>query len=419
MAVMGKRGTMSGNRARRDYGTGSVYQRADGRWVGAISAGWTERGTRRRVSVTADTQAEAKRRLRKKIQDLEAGAIADASGRATVKAWSDQWLPMAERALSPHSMTATRSAVGKWIVPTIGHRRFEQLNPADVRAVLDAQRKAGKSSSTQRRTHSVLMKMLKAAQAEGYPVAPRVLAVEAPQKAVNDRTDVPVDAAARMLMAADDPAAVRWLVAFTQGLRQGEALGLTREQIDLEQNTLTISWQLQPLPYTEKRNRRSGFRIPDGYEARQVRDRWHLVRPKSRAGWRIIPIVPVVRAPLAAWLDVAPPAPQGIVFYHPVGDPPKRDDAAWYALQDAAGVRHPDGRHFTIHEARHATASILLELGVDPVVITAIMGHSSILSSRPYMHTRAAVLVDALERVASRLTLPTAETAAQPTPQPE
>lgn len=404
---------MAKTRARRDYGSGSIYQRADGKWVGAVMAGWTERGTRRRVTVVAATEAEAKRRLRHKVQAMEDGAAVDASGRRTVKQWADEWLPIVERKLRPNSLNADGSAVRKWIVPTIGHRRFADLSPRDVRAVADAQRKAGRSSSTQRRTHSVLMQLLLAAQAEGYPVPARVLAVKAPSKAANDRTDVPVDDAVRMLeKAAEDPAGARWVAAFLQGLRQGEALGLTRDAVDLDRGILELSWQLQPLPYNITRDRGSGFRVPDGYEARQVRGRWHLVRPKSDAGWRVIPLLPWMTSALEKWFEVMPDNPHGIIWYHPAGDPPKRDDAAWYALQDAAGVRHStrldkDGQpaHYTIHEARHSTATLLLEAGVDPAVITAILGHSSFVSTRAYLHTRTDRLAEALGKVAERLAI--------------
>ncbi len=418
---------------RRDYGAGSVYQKCEarygcppldtdgerpghkcqGRWIGAVSAGWTERGTRRRLTVTATTEAEAKRRLRKKVQEVEEGAASEASSRKTVKAWAEEWLPIVERELSPNAMEKTLTATRKWIVPTIGHKRLADIAPADVRAVMDKMRREGLVSSSQRRYHSVLIQMLKAAQGEGYAIAPRVLAVKAPAKSVSDREDIPVSDAVRMLeVASTDPAGARWVAGFLQGMRQGEVLGLTRDAVDLDRGILILSWQLQPLPYRVTRDRTSGFRTPDGYEAKQVRGRWHLVRPKSDAGWRVIPLLPWMTEALRAWFEVMPESPHGIVWHHPVGDPPKIDDAAWYALQDAAGVRHParldaDGEpgRYTIHEARHTTATLLLEAGVDPAVITAIIGHSSIVTTRGYQHVNAAPLAAAMEKVAERLAL--------------
>jgi integrase len=110
---------------------------------------------------------------------------------------------------------------------------------------------------------------------------------------------------------------------------------------------------------------------------------------------------------LTAWRELAPPSPHGLVWTTPDGGPIyyKVDDAEWYALQEAAGVQHPNGRHFTIHEARHTTATLLLEAGVAPEVIIAILGHSSILTSRSYMHVNQAPAREALEKVAERLQL--------------
>ncbi|WP_341856378.1 tyrosine-type recombinase/integrase [Brachybacterium sp. GPGPB12] len=68
-------------------------------------------------------------------------------------------------------------------------------------------------------------------------------------------------------------------------------------------------------------------------------------------------------------------------------------------------MRHPDGRYYHLHECRHATATILMALGVDTQVIIAIMGHASILSTRRYQHADLEMMRRALEGVASRLQL--------------
>lgn len=393
---------------RREYGSGSVYQRADGRWMGTLDVGWSAKGTRRRITVSGKTQAEAKRKLRDKRLAIEREGLAPTSSRATVKTWADQWLPMQERHLSPNAYAATRSAVTRWIVPTIGHKRLDLLTPGDIRAVSQAQRKADRSTSTAVRTHSVLTGLLKAAMAEGFTVPPRVLLTKKPTLAVNDRADIGVDNARAILEhAADLPHGSRWVAAFLQGIRQGEALGLTWPQVDLDAQTITISWQQQALPYRISRDRSSGFRVPDGYEARQLKGALHLVRPKSKAGWRVIPLIDAMAAVLTAWREVCPPSSDELVWPNDDGTPRyyKADDREWYALQDAAGVRHPTGRYFTVHEARHTTATLLLEAHVDHAVVIAILGHSSILTSRGYQHASQSVARAALDDIAARLQL--------------
>lgn len=421
MTTEGRAAVTDSKAPRRDYGAGGMYQRADtGRWVAVIEAGWTARGTRRRVTVTGKGclggcaprchhRADIKRKLRDKRNEIEREGHTDASARTTVKAWSESWLPIIERSLTPNAYTANASAVRRWIIPTIGHKRLDALNPGDIRAVADAQRKAGRTSSTQRRTHSVLKSMLKAAVDEGHAVPQRVLAVKPPARSISDRDAIPSDDAHAIIDAAcQRPDLSRWLAALLQGMRQGEALGLTWDEVDLDAETITVSWQLQALRYRIPRDRTSGFRIPDGYDARHLDGAMHLVRPKSRAGWRVIPIIDPMRAALEQWRTIMPPSPQGLVWPTETGRPTyyKDDDAEWYALQDAAGVRHSSGRRYTIHEARHTVATLLLEAGVDPAVMTAILGHSSVLTSRGYQHVRTHSTRKGLEQVAEALGLP-------------
>ena len=398
---------------RRDYKSGSVYQRAsDGLWVGTLDVGWTERGTRRRVTVSAKTQAECKRRLDRKRAEVRDGGAPTVSARTTVKQWAEEWLPQVERTMRPSSFATARSSLNLWVIPTIGHKRFGNLTPADVRAVAQAQRAAGRSSSTELRTHSVLTTMLKAAMLEGHPVHPRLLQVKPPTKAVSDRDAMTVEQALAILpWAGTLHHGSRFLAALLQGMRQGESLGLTWPAVDLDANTITIEWQLKALPYRVARDRTSGFRIPDGYETRQLKGALHLVRPKSKAGYRVIPIVPVMREALVAWRDVQrdliPDNPHALVWPDLDGSPTysKTDDSEWYGIQQAADVRHPAGRRYGIHEARHTTATLLLECGVDPAVVVAIMGHSSILTTRGYQHVRTERAMEALGLVAERLQL--------------
>lgn len=394
---------------RRDYKTGSLYQRKrDGMWVGTIEAGWTAEGTRRRIVVTSKSKATAKRKLRDKRLEIERDGVAPISGKATIKTWATEWLAIEVTRLRPSSYNAARVAVNKWIIPTIGHKRFDLLTPGDIRAVATAQRDAGRSTSTQRRVHSVLMSLLKAAMAEGYPVPPRLLVMKAPVTAVSDRDAMTVPEALAVLeQAAYRADGSRWVAALMQGIRQGEALGLTWAEVDLDANRLGITWQLQPLPYKIKRDRRSGFRVPDGYEVRQVKGAMHLVRPKSRSGVRVIPLVPWMATALAAWRQVAPASPHDLVWPAADGGPrlARDDDAAWYALQEAAGVEHPAGRPYGVHEARHTAATLLLEAGVDESVRVAILGHSSIQTTRGYQHVRTDQALAALSKVAARLQL--------------
>ena len=403
---------------RQDYGTGSLFQRAsDWRWVATFEAGWNAEGGRRRVTVSGKGceggcpvrcthRTTIRRKAERKAAELERGEAT--TGRATVKQWADDYLVMRQRDMSPKGYNAAASPIRKWIVPTIGHRRLEQLTPADVRAVADAQRKAGRQGGD---THRVLKTMLKAAIAEGHQVPPRVLEVKAPKAQKSDRQSMTVDEGlACIAVAGEMPHGVRWLFTLLYGQRQGECLGLTWDAIDFEVGAFgeaVIEWQLQPLPYKVPRDRSSGFRVPDDHESRHLVDSYHLIRPKSRAGYRVAPLLEPVRNALLAWQEVAPESPHNLVWPEPNGRPrnDKHDRAEWHALQTKAGVAHPSGRPYHVHECRNFAATMLLEADVPEHVITDLLGHSTLVTSLKYRTRRREPLLEAMQRVGERLQL--------------
>jgi integrase len=392
-------------RKRRQYGTGSVYRRAsDGRWFGAYDVGFKKDGSRDRRTVSAKTEAEAKAKLKKKLRELDRGE--GATSRTTVKAWAQRWLEETAKSVTPNAHTTDRAAVG-WIVETIGARTLDQASPADFRAVGDAVVNSGRSTATAARYQGTLRRMLTAAKIEGYAIQAGVLLVSGRSPDVSDRSDMTIEEALACLEVASTlPHGSRWLAGFMLGgPRINEALGLTWPMVG--DDAVSLAWQLQPLPYRIPRDRSSGFRVPDRYEKVQLENRMHLVRPKSKAGWRVVPVVPILGDALALWQQAAPASPHGLVWPRLDGGPADEnaDRDEWHAIQGTAGVGHRLGRPYHVHEIRHTAATMLAALGVDEATRIAIMGHSSIASTRAYEHRDLTLIRGALEKVAGRLAL--------------
>lgn len=416
---------------RTQWGTGSMYQRtSDWRWIASVEAGFTASGGRKRPTVSGKGcvggcrpkcphVGAIKRKLRDKRVELEARSKS-VKRTTSVAKWADQWLESIESHVTPSAYETDRAAV-RAIVAAIGQEKLSDLTPADVRAVAARLRRQGRSSSTALRYQGSLMRMLKAAAVEGYNIPPNVLLAENPKAAVSDRDAVKVDEAVKVLahLAALPPTdelvlsggVSRWALTFLQGHRSAETRGLTWPQVDLDAETLTISWQVKALRYLEKGNPAAGFRVPDGYEARHLVGAYHLVRPKSSAGWRVQPLVPWAANALRLWREGAPDNSHGLVWPGGVrkGKVWPRNAAGhleeWHDLQAAAGISHPDGRPYHVHEIRHGTATLLLALRVPESVRIAIMGHSTIASTRKYEHVDLTQARAALERVAERLSL--------------
>lgn len=398
--------------SRREYRTGSVFQRSsDSRWIGTLEAGYTASGARKRVTVSAKTEAECKRKVRDKRLELEREGRTNVKRTTSIARWAETWLDMIQPRVRPSAYETDRAAV-RAIVAAIGAVKLSDMTPADVRSVAKYLRGKGKSTSTALRYHGSLIRMLKAASLDGYAIPPNVLLAEPPKAAVHDRRALPMDETARIMgHLSPMPDRSRWALAFLQGVRQAEALGMTWDQIDLERGLLTVSWQLKSLRYLDKDNPAAGFQMPDGYEARHLIGATHLVRPKSKAGHRVIPLVPWATTALLEWRDQAPPNDLGLVWPgndrkgHSWPRNAANDRDEWHAIQKACSVAHPSGRPYTVHEIRNTTATLLMELKVAESVRIAVMGHSSIATTRGYEHVDQAQALLALGAVAARLGL--------------
>ncbi|WP_425414034.1 tyrosine-type recombinase/integrase [Pseudoclavibacter soli] len=330
----------------------------------------------------------------------------------TLKRWADQWLVQRQRVVRPGTFVSDRSSVARWIIPTLGHISLDALTPADVRMVAAVQENAGLALPTMQRTHAVLRKILTDAVAEGYQVSQRTRETGGPGTGPTSRQALHIDDVMRIFATIRQrPDATRWVAALVAGLRPAEALGLTWEMVDFDAATLTLAWQLKSLPYMERRRPESGFRVPRGFESRRLVGAYHLVRPKTRAGIRVVPMMSWLAEALAAWRTRAPSSPFDLVWARDDGTPRSAefDRAQWYEIVDHAGVKVKlsDGgsRRPLLYEARHTAATLMLANGIDETTIKAVLGHSTVLSTQAYLHADHTRTRSALEASAASVGL--------------
>ena len=385
--------------AKRTYGSGTIYQRDDGRWIARIEAGWTPSGSRRRISVSGKTEAEARRKLRDAQRKIAESGEKAVTTRITVRAWSVEWLPILQaRSRHGHYVTS-KGNVNKWIVPAIGAKALGTLTPADARRLEHHIRDAGGSQAVIKTVISTLRTMLKDARAEGHHVPDGIFEMQRPQLPASDRDAIPLSDVAKLLKKVEDADLVRWVLAFSLGIRQAEALGLTWQHVDLDAGTIDVSWQLQSYPTGE---------VPAKYRSRHLTGSHFLIQPKTGAGDRVLPLTRLAHAALTTWRDASTPNPWGLVFTtHDTrlgrdgGPLPRRSDIdrkAWKDLQKAAKIEpHPSGRDWHIHEIRHTTATMLAAEGVPQSIAEHILGQASLVKT--YRHLKAADSRSAVDRI--------------------
>jgi integrase len=404
-------------RGRRTYGDGSLFQRSDGYWVARLELGWDHQGKRKRWQGVSKTQSGALDKLRSARQEVaNTGTIASAS--MTTEAWLNQWL---DEIVAPNTrpMTAQgyRQTVRKYLIPQVGKVPITKLTPSHVRAL---HRKVEEASSlgNANMVFRVLRASLSAAEREG--IVPRNVAKLVQTKASKVTRKALTTDQARTLIAKSsaDPLHSRWTAALLTGARQGEVLGLQWDRVDLEAGTMDISWQIQAMPY--KHGCKGGndkptcgrkaaghcpnkaLDIPSGYEYEHITGAKCLVRPKSSAGLRKIPMPPMLVDALRKRRreSIATPNPYGFVWTDSAGNPidPRDDLDAW-----KEALAKYDLPVLPIHSARHTTATLLMELGVDVTIIQAIMGHSQATTTQGYQHADLSMARKALDNLGSSL----------------
>jgi integrase len=299
------------------------------------------------------------------------------------------WLDtIASRKVRPSTLAGYRTCL-KRINPVLGHHRLDKLQPEHLEAFYTRLEADGLSSTTALLHHRVISRALKVAMQRGRVARNVATLVDAPTARREEVQPLTAAEARKLLEVATElPNGARWSVALALGLRQGEALGLLWDAVDLDAGTLTVRRALQ----------------------RQAGEGLVLVEPKSRAGRRTIKLPDALRDALRVhrvrqteqrlaagnvWED------RGFVFCQPTGRPidRRRDWQDWKTLLKAAGVR--DAR---LHDARHTAATLLLQQGVPARVVMDILGHSQIsLTLGTYSHVVPELAQEAAERMGKAL----------------
>lgn len=418
---------------KRDHGQGALYfVKSEGLYRGVVDVGFWPDGRRRQKTVRSKTKRGAQKKL-DEIQDEidKYGAPLDRA--MTVESWANHWLETVCRPkMKPKPYSAYRSNVNVWVVPLIGKKRIAQVKPSDLRTIYKAITDAGRSSTTALKIHNLMSAMLESARLDGIVGRNVARDVVPPKAAVSTRGALATDDALAVLRtAARHVDGTRWWVALLAGMRQGERLGATIDSIDFVNLRFTVQWSLTEATFEHRCGELAGGKWPcgkqragscpdrrlivaDGLEYRQLDGRLCLVRPKSDKV-RTFPLIPQLAEALKRYLTATAdvPNPHGLIWRNADGSPmtATQDNDAWRMLLleagliDAEQAKAPKDRAVgtaeppTTHWARHTTATVLMELGVDAKIIGEIVGHATTQVTQRYQHVSSDAAKAAMEAI--------------------
>ncbi len=374
---------------KQSNGAGSVYRRADGRWVGQffVPAGQG----RKRKYLYGRSEKQVRELLREQQFRLSRNLPLD-NERLKIGEWLGHWLrETVADSVRPKTYRAYEAMIRLHFKPALGSVRLAKLTAQDIERYRNARLADGLAPKTVRNQLTVLRQALDVAVSRDLIARNPATLVKQPPAKQYEVTALTLEDAKRLLVAtASDRLSPLYALALGMGLRQSECLGLRWSDFDATQGILSVARTLQRIgsefvigETKTKRSRRTLFlpvRLVETLERWRVRQLEE--RLESGGDWQG-----------GIWGDLMFTTPQGepLIGYNVT--------RRFQTLLKAAGLQR-----MRFHDLRHGAATVLLALGVDMRTIMETLGHSQIHVT---MNTYASVVPqlkrDAAERMDSAL----------------
>lgn len=365
---------------KRGNSEGSITRRSDGLWEARV----TLDGGKRK-SFYAKTRQEAARKLNEALRDRDSG-LPVVGGKQTVEQYLTSWLAATKATIRPTTFARYEQFVRVHIVPTIGKSALSKLSPQQLQALYALKLEEGLSSTTVHHLHAVLHRALDKALRLGLVQRNVADMVDVPRMRHHEMTTLSEEQARTLLSAASgERLEALYVLAIATGMRQGELLALKWRDVDLDESRLQVRATLH---YTN-----------EGYV---------IAEPKTEFSRRRIALSKVAVEALRAhrirqleerlqlgdaWED------NDLVFPNTVGRPLDGVNLLkywFYPLLKRAGLPR-----MRFHDLRHTAATLLLGRGINPKIVSEMLGHSHVSVTlgiyshvTPHMQEQAAKAMD-------------------------
>jgi integrase len=241
MAVPPKEETPRPRRTRNPNYRSTIYQTKDGYWHGRVTIGARDDGQSDRRHIGGKTRSEVAEKVRALERDRDRARYAKSAW--TVGRWLTYWVE--NIAAPPHVAENTHNGylvdVNKHLIPGLGAHRLERLTPDHVERLYAKLQRGGLSPGGVHHVHRTLRAALNEAVRRSHLTRNPVLVAKAPKLDEEEVEPYDVPEIQRLLEAAARRRnGARWALALALGLRQGEALGLTWDDVDLDKCTIRV-----------------------------------------------------------------------------------------------------------------------------------------------------------------------------------
>lgn len=265
-----------------------------------------------------------------------------------------------------------RSLALNHINPALGSYRITEITPRLINQLLVDMRKKGQSVRSIQQARALLSISLGEAENLSYIATNPVRKVKNPINSQKTISPLTLDEVKRLLKTYEGTyLCARLHVALICGLRQGEAIGLRWQDLDLETGKLEVRKQIQIIEgkqeFTDLKTERSKRTVMLTETTLKALVEHQKIVERIRQGC------------LANWQDL------DLVFPRENGSPrsPQTDYDEWQKALKLCGIAPK-----RLHDARHTAATLMYSQSVGIETISRALGHSSsAITSRLYVHS--------------------------------
>lgn len=373
---------------RRSNGEGTLFKRADGKYVAKLEIGRNENGTAKYKYFTSSDRAVVLQKWEEAKGTVRTGTFCEPS-KILFKDYTEEWLTAKERSIRDSTFVLYRGLIDSHIKGALGGIKLQQLAAPHIQNFYNSL-----APQTCRNVHKVVSGTLQQAIREHIITVNPLDAIILPKIEEKEMQVLSVDQANTLLETAKNRRNyAAFLLEIYTGIRRGELLGLRWKDVDIKEFTVSIVQQL----------------VKVGSK--------HILRElKTKGSKRVIAVPELVITALQAHkkiktaelkeqgrtdIEIKKMLDEGLVFTTSENTPIQPDNfvRSYKFLLKAAGLPG-----ISFHTLRHTFAVLSLQGGCDIKTLQSDLGHRSITTTLDrYGHTNMDMKRSAADKRSSLL----------------
>lgn len=356
---------MGKNLKGKELGEG-IYQQANGTYCARFVDRFGKRKAKRSKKLQEVRQWLADATYINEHSDIEQAT------NMMVDAWFEYWIDVKKKTVRPNTVRNYTERYNRNIQKIIGRKILTEVKPIHCQKIFTDMAEEGYKTSTIYQTRIALFNMLEFAKENEVILSnPCKKSVKSDMgKPSQKKEALTIDVQKKFIEYAKGQSYENQFRFILQtGLRTGELVGLKWEDIDFSKKAI---------------------RIQRSMEYRYSVGEWRIGEPKSKAGYRTIPLTDEairilteqkeknknIKKIQEEWSE--------FIFLSRKGEPVKNSayDTALFKICDKAKINR-----FSMHVLRHTFATRCIEGGMMPKTLQKILGHSNIgITMNLYVH---------------------------------